>query len=79
MLPLGYTVHEAFNGGGNPYGTSYTSDHRVDGQPDEETLAVARTQGARLARIAGVIAAARADGVLTAPAGAKTIPSNGKE
>jgi NAD(P)H dehydrogenase (quinone) len=22
VLPLGYTVHEVFNGGGNPYGTS---------------------------------------------------------
>ena len=79
VLPLGYTVHEVFNGGGNPYGTSYTSDHRVDGQPDEQTLTVARAQGARLARITGVIAAARADGLLTATAGAKTSPSNGKE
>jgi NAD(P)H dehydrogenase (quinone) len=79
VLPLGYTVHEAFNGGGNPYGTSYTSDHRVDGRPDEKTLVVARAQGARLARIAGVIAAARADGLLTMPAVAKTSPSNRKE
>jgi hypothetical protein len=51
-------VHEVFNGGGNPYGTSYTSDHRVDG-PDEETLIVARAQGARLARVAAAIAAAK--------------------
>jgi NAD(P)H dehydrogenase (quinone) len=58
VLPLGYTVHEVFNGGGNPYGTSYTSDHRVDG-PDEETLIVARAQGARLARVAAAIAAAK--------------------
>src|SRR5262245_7902333 len=70
VLPLGYAVHEVFNGGGNPYGASYTSDHRVDGRPDEKTLAVARAQGARLARIAGVIAAARADGRLTASAAA---------
>ena len=42
----------SFNGGGNPYGASYTSDHRVDGQPDETTLMVARAQGARLARVA---------------------------
>ena len=60
VLPLGYTVHEVFNGGGNPYGASYTTNHRVDGRPDEKTLAVARAQGARLARIARVIAAARA-------------------
>jgi NAD(P)H dehydrogenase (quinone) len=25
VLPLGYTVHEVFNGGGNPYGSSFTS------------------------------------------------------
>jgi NAD(P)H dehydrogenase (quinone) len=71
VLPLGYTVHEVFNGGGNPYGTSYTSDHRVDG-PDEETLIVARAQGARLARVAAAIAAAREAGLLTAKAAAKT-------
>ena len=29
VLPLGYTVHEVFNGGGNPYGASYTSGHEV--------------------------------------------------
>jgi NAD(P)H dehydrogenase (quinone) len=76
VLPLGYTVHEVFDGGGNPYGTSYTSDHRVGGHPDEKTLAVARAQGARLARIAGVIAAARADGLLAATANAETNRSN---
>jgi hypothetical protein len=79
VLPLGYTVHEVFDGGGNPYGTSYTSDHRVDGHPDEKTLIVARAQGARLARIAGVIAGARTDGLLAVTAGAKTNPSNGME
>ena len=75
VLPLGYTVHEVFNGGGNPYGASFTSDHRVDG-PDERTLLVARAQGARLARVAGVIRAARAAGLLTAAA--ETNSSNGK-
>jgi NAD(P)H dehydrogenase (quinone) len=78
VLPLGYTAHEAFNGGGNPYGTSYTSDHRVDGQPDEQTLAVARAQGARLARIAAVIGPARTDGLLTARAATEPNSSNGK-
>ena len=29
VLPLGYTAVEVFNGGGNPYGTSYTSGTRV--------------------------------------------------
>ena len=64
MLPLGYTAHEVFNGGGNPYGTSFTSDHHAGG-PDEQTLVVARAQGARLARVARVIGAAREAGVLT--------------
>src|SRR5262249_41901004 len=51
VLPLGYTIHEVFNGGGNPYGASFTSGHSVDG-PDEQTQLVARGQGARLARVA---------------------------
>jgi NAD(P)H dehydrogenase (quinone) len=78
VLPLGYTVHEAFNGGGNPYGASYTSDHRVDGQPDETTLLVARAQGARLARVTAAIAAAREAGPLTASPATRTSPSSGK-
>ena len=65
VLPLGYTAHEVFNGGGNPYGTSFTSDHHGTG-PDEDTLAVARAQGTRLARVARVIGSARDDGLLTA-------------
>jgi NAD(P)H dehydrogenase (quinone) len=65
VLPLGYTAHEVFNGGGNPYGTSFTSGHHGTG-PDEETLAVARAQGTRLARVARVIGGARDAGLLTA-------------
>jgi NAD(P)H dehydrogenase (quinone) len=78
VLPLGYTAHEVFNGGGNPYGASYTSDHRPDGQPGEETLIVARAQGARLARVAGVIGPARATGLLSAKAPAQTTSLNRK-
>ena len=78
VLPLGYTAHEAFNGGGNPYGASFTSDHHVEG-PDETTLLVARAQGARLARLAGVIGAARAAGLLTATAPADITSSNRTE
>ena len=59
VLPLGYTVHEVFNSGGNPYGASYTSGHRVGGQPDETAITVARAQGARLARVTAAIVAAR--------------------
>ena len=64
VLPLGYTVHDVFSGGGNPYGASFTSDRRTDG-PDEEALVVARAQGARLARVARVVGAARDAGLLT--------------
>jgi NAD(P)H dehydrogenase (quinone) len=61
IVPLGYTVHEVFAAGGNPYGTSYTSGHRVTG-PDASALDVARYQGQRLARYAAVIAEAHARG-----------------
>ena len=63
VLPLGYTVAEAFNGGGNPYGASYTSGTRV-GEPDPETRAVAIAQGQRLARFARVIGVAQEQGLL---------------
>src|SRR6188508_1070680 len=43
ILPLGYTVSEVFNAGGNPYGTSYTSGKNVTG-PDARAQAVARYQ-----------------------------------
>jgi NAD(P)H dehydrogenase (quinone) len=66
VLPLGYTVAEVFNGGGNPYGASYTSGDRLGGSPDAETLLVARAQGSRLARVARVMGAAREAGLLTA-------------
>jgi NAD(P)H dehydrogenase (quinone) len=63
VLPLGYTVHEVFNGGGNPYGASYTSGTRV-GQLDRDTVASAVAQGGRLARVSGVIASAQDRGLL---------------
>ena len=63
VLPLGYTVAEAFNGGGNPYGVSYTSGTRA-GEPDPDTLAVAIAQGQRLARVARVIGIAQERGLL---------------
>jgi len=61
ILPVGYTVQEVFNAGGNPYGTSFTSGHVVTG-PDQQALAVARYQGQRLARYAAVIGEARRQG-----------------
>ena len=63
VLPLGYTVHEVFAGGGNPYGASFTSGIRV-GPPDPETTAVAVAQGRRLARVAQVIGLAQERGLL---------------
>jgi NAD(P)H dehydrogenase (quinone) len=62
ILPLGYTVQEVFAAGGNPYGSSFVAGHTVTG-PDEHALAVARYQGRRLARYAGVIGAARREGL----------------
>src|SRR5437660_1653772 len=63
VLPLGYTVSEAFNGGRNPYGASYTSGTRV-GQLDPHTVASAVAQGGRLARVSAVIANAHDRGLL---------------
>jgi NAD(P)H dehydrogenase (quinone) len=65
ILPLGYTVSEVFNAGGNPYGASYTSGSDVTG-PNEDALAVARYQGQRLAKYAEVIAVARGAGAFEA-------------
>jgi NAD(P)H dehydrogenase (quinone) len=64
VLPLGYTVQEVFAAGGNPYGTSFVSGHRVTG-PDEDALALATYQGKRLARYAAVIARARDEGAFS--------------
>src|SRR5262245_17123895 len=58
ILPLGYTIREVFAAGGNPYGASFVTGHTVTG-PDETALTLARYQGQRLARFAGVIADAR--------------------
>src|SRR5437588_8916113 len=63
VLPLGYTVTEVFNGGGNPYGASYTSGTRV-GEPDADTIAVAHAQGRRLSRVAQVVGVAQERGLL---------------
>jgi NAD(P)H dehydrogenase (quinone) len=68
VVPLGYTVHEVFASGGNPYGASYTSGTQLPGHLPEGPLKVAHAQGARLARFAAVIAPALADGRLP-PAG----------
>jgi NAD(P)H dehydrogenase (quinone) len=58
ILPVGYTVHEVFAAGGNPYGASFVSGHTVTG-PDKHALSVALYQGQRLAQYASVIAEAR--------------------
>src|ERR687893_2770716 len=68
VLPLGYTVHEVFNGGANPYGASFTSGTRV-GPPDRETTVVALAQGRRLTQVARVVGVARARGLLDPRAG----------
>jgi NAD(P)H dehydrogenase (quinone) len=70
VVPLGYTVHEVYASGGNPYGASYTSGRNLPGQLPEDTVKVAKAQGARLARFAAVVAPALADGRLP-PAGSQ--------
>lgn len=65
ILPLGYTVSDVFQGGGNPYGASYTSGTRV-GELDPDTIAVARAQGRRLASVSRVIGDAQERGLLGA-------------
>lgn len=51
IVPPGYTDATVFASGGNPYGASWASGQNGE-KPDEATLAVARYQGSRLARIA---------------------------
>jgi len=75
VVPLGYTVHEVFASGGNPYGASYTSGDRLPGRPTDEALGAAHAQGARLARYAAVIAAAHAAGDLTKPGRSLPFPA----
>jgi len=58
IVPVGYTDKRISAAGGNPYGSSF-SDGRGQGLPAEK-LDAARFQGERLARFAGVLAAARA-------------------
>jgi NAD(P)H dehydrogenase (quinone) len=72
IVPLGYTVREAIDGGGDPYGASFTSGRSVSG-PDESTLMVARSQGARLTQVARALAAARNDGELPHSARSSTL------
>jgi NAD(P)H dehydrogenase (quinone) len=53
-VPPGYTDSSVSAAGGNPYGTAHASG---DGPPAEATLAAARYQGRRLARIGALLAA----------------------
>lgn len=53
ILPTGYVDYDLSHAaGGNPYGVSSIGG---DGPPDEHVLALARFQGERLARMAGVL------------------------
>jgi NAD(P)H dehydrogenase (quinone) len=58
IVPLGYTDDVVYAAGGNPYGTSWPAGFPST-MPDDVTLDCARYQGRRLARFAGVLAAAR--------------------
>jgi NAD(P)H dehydrogenase (quinone) len=59
IVPTGYTSNDPYSAGGNPYGTSYPSGGATDAIPDD-VAAAGRTQGARLARVAELIAPLRA-------------------
>ena len=54
VLPLGYTDEHLLKRSGNPYGTTYVA--QGGSGPDDVALEAGRLQGARLARIAGLIA-----------------------
>ncbi|MEM8904709.1 MAG: TrpR-binding protein, partial [Actinomycetota bacterium] len=56
VLPLGY-VDPHLMTTGNPYGATWVA--RSGSDPDDDALQAARLQGARLARVAGAIAAAQ--------------------
>jgi len=55
VMPLGYGP-PAVAKTGNPYGASFVS--RKGSEPDEDALAAARAQGARLAKVAAALRAA---------------------
>jgi NAD(P)H dehydrogenase (quinone) len=57
-VPVGYTSENPYGAGGNPYGTAYPSGGSTDTLPDD-VLAAAQHQGARLARVAELIAPLR--------------------
>ncbi|MCK9247847.1 MAG: NAD(P)H:quinone oxidoreductase [Solirubrobacteraceae bacterium] len=59
IVPPGYTDASIFAHGGNPYGTAVASGGLQDGKVDDGLLGVARYQGARLAKVAGLIAPMR--------------------
>lgn len=59
IVPVGYTDPRVHAAGGNPYGASFTGGPGKGELPPEK-LAVARFQGERIARFAGVLATARA-------------------
>jgi NAD(P)H dehydrogenase (quinone) len=54
LVPPGYTDQSVYAAGGNPYGVSFTANREAK-QPDE-VLAAARHLGARVARVAAVLA-----------------------
>jgi hypothetical protein len=58
-----------FNGGGNPYGTSFVTEGGIHGGPDAHTLTVARAQGRRLAQVASAVALAARQGRLDSGSG----------
>ena len=60
IMPLGYPDAHILKTTGNPYGASFVA--RSSSTPDDDALAAARTQGARLATVVGEILRGRAEG-----------------
>lgn len=60
IMPLGYPDSHILKTTGNPYGSSFVA--RGGSGPDDDSLAAARTQGERLARIVRDIRRGREDG-----------------
>jgi NAD(P)H dehydrogenase (quinone) len=58
IVPTGYTSADPYSAGGNPYGTSYGSGGGTGAIPDD-VVAAGKAQGARLTRVAELVAPLR--------------------
>jgi NAD(P)H dehydrogenase (quinone) len=59
VVPTGYTSDNPYGAGGNPYGIGYPSGGATDTPLPDDVVGAARYQGARVARVAELIAPLR--------------------